>query len=189
MGRLGRARLAFEAALDAAHAVVYATLDLPGAPGDDRYGIFRLVMDPDGDVPPPLVLAHNSGTAYFAAETLDETALCADAASWSARAELATVRRGSTAASVSRQEWPALLAAEDPEGPVEADLVEVVLRRGTRPLGEVRVVRISKERYDDLAEELARTLLGSEYPAEDVLALQRLLELDPSGSLPLERVP
>jgi hypothetical protein len=91
----------------AARAVVYGTLDLPGVPGDDRYGMFRLVVDPSGDVPPPVVLVHNSGKAYFDAGRLDEGALCADAASWSARADLATVRRGSEAASVSPREWPA----------------------------------------------------------------------------------
>lgn len=74
---VGRGRLAFEevlgaSQLGASHAAVYGTLDLPGVAGDDRHGIFRLLMAPAGGVPPPAVLARSFGTAYLATGALDE---------------------------------------------------------------------------------------------------------------------
>lgn len=184
----GRRRLAVEQAIDALHGVVYATVDLDHAIGDSRYGRFRLVIDPSKDLRAPIVLPHNSASAYVTDDgVLKEHALCDDAAGWPQRADVLTVRRGAEASRSGPAEWPRIVCSEDPPGgPIEADVVEVVLRSGVRPMTSVEAIRIAQDDWNAYAEAFALALLGAGAPTGDVAAFNAVVDLVNEGRLDLE---
>lgn len=187
----GRRRYAFEAALNTADTALYATLDLDGATGDDTYGPFRLVAEPHPKNPAPIVLPHNSAAAYATTNgDVDEAQICADAAMWEQRAEVAVLRRGEQAAAAAPTKWPQLLASEDePRGDIDGDLVEVVLRNGALPLSSIATIRVAKAHIDGLAAEYADALLlASNQRPESLVAFGTLTELVHNGELNWEIV-
>lgn len=187
-GPYGASRLAFESAVNAEGAIVYGTLDLPNALGpSSRYGEFRLVIQPGPSMAEPVVMAHNTATGYGESGSFDETRGCADAATWSSRADLATARFGAQAAKTSQDAWPELLASED-SATVEADLVEVIVREERFPLSAVEAVRISKGDRDEFAQQLAEALAGGFDVDAAAAAYARLVGLVDAGECRLEVV-
>ena len=108
-----------------------------------------------------MVLPHNSASGYARSGTLSERELCGDTCGWEQRGGLAVAGRGAAASTVTPAEWPALLAAEDPSSTIEADLIEVVLRDGRRPLPTIESVRIVEADYDALLARYLRTVGAS----------------------------
>ncbi len=184
-GEWGPRRRAFEEGIDALGTVVYGTLDLPGCPGDDKYGAYRLCYDPSESA--PCVLPYNSALVYGDGGRFREQQFQEDVARWGERANVAASVHGDEAQVLTMDAWPRLLAEPRPDH----DLVEVVIRGEPPALSGLHQIRVS-ETYLTAALQGSYAALGAVKASDIEQAVRLAGELAAeaeTGPLDLVKVP